>query len=1121
MFGVSPAVPPSHEASTHRLYCYPHQLPQYEDFAIQNLTFPFGNGFTEINFKSFTHNFLITRENGSKYYGTSLTLNDPGNDFKLSKYFSKCIVLISDYPFYTSMLQYLEGIQKLLSSPNPDLTLDSYLYNIVNEVSFPSTGSIISYDSPCKRTLHAVLPSKEDMPLFQLHYLELCKILNPHLLIKVITCILLEYSVLVVSDDPCKLNYFSESLTSLIYPFTWDFPFVPILPSSCVEFLEAPLPCFIGWLSRSDQDAVSDINFSGTYCQIDLSTSEIKFSKQSIPSLPFSEQISNNLIELYNSQLHSDSQNSQARQAQISSLEELMSIVEVISNLKLETNPSPKRLQTRTPERKESGKVVVEEEYIAQLEFDCKLRELFYTMFLNTFSDVGKFIIKPDPDAISHTRTFDKVAYLSEKSRKDRDFLCQFFETHMFTKFIDDLIEITSSDSAIDRPLTTDAGVFQYNLTHAVCDPNEFTYPIGTFNSTCKRYIQRLKNSIILADAVCPSPREMCTLSPPTSGYIGTLPDCLAIPLTESIKLDTHPCVSRDKSSPASSDSSLPAHQSSTPSPAFIPTAVELTELLKEASHKIKQLITHHVSLTLRHHYEQDGAEFSPALTASMPSKSVLQSAVSVEDKGLISSLVEALERIWEHECSLSSDGSLLWQHILAYKQHCEANSEYQLTAVSAVRQMNQHMFRSHSLISAEIGVDILHANSSRRKSMGSVSNPLLLEVQHILEQENIMTDIGRVRMWVKLLLEKKVLKKRVQELLTLHSHLNSSYQLSAFLRAHGELEQLLYHLDSLSCVEFSCFTHDFPLSQLTYSLTLSLGRSVLRHTSVLWVLVSGSLGRTDVIKLDKGSHFCSFSCRNIGHVLGVRVGHDNGGLNPDVFIQHIEMTSNLTGMLYWLCANKNLSDSQKDECVEYYFPADRFSLQSSREHAERGNASCLELSAESIRIRLQNAIRELIHYFTEPRLAKQSLTYLVLGECGLIPLLLDLMLYNLFSSKQPYSQVWALFSQIFSEISRSAMENDAIDKFLTTSIKLAHYNKRCGPAEKIKVFLTVSLSQGILHEWIQVMSKSKLTPSFYNEESFFLNSELKEFLFGAVATLRSYQISVDPLFTLYMDSLY
>ena len=1092
-----------------KLYSYPEKVQRYEDSAIQLLSMPSGITIRESSFEPVSHNFIVTRGNGSKYHGSCVTLQD--TTITEDYYISKCIVLISDFPFYSTLQSCLSEILKLLSSPKPEVTLESYIYNLINTVTLPNNDCILRMYTPTHTPMYCILPSKDDLPVFQLGYLQLCRFLNPSNLIKVITCILLEHCILIQSDNIDKLNYFCESLSSLIYPFIWTYPYVPILPSPSLEFLDVPLPFIIGWVSQGNSYIDSE-NFSGAYCRINLSSACVEFSEHNIPQLPFSEQFHNKLTNLYNVHLLSDSRSLETSEEQVSSLTELMSIVEDISNIRVQSK-SNKRENLYKKELKSADESVFIKEYVSGMDFDCKVRNLFYSLFLNTFSDVAKFIIKPNSETML-TRTFDKISFLSEKTAKDREFLALFFETQMFTKFIDDLIDNLTTQNNDTRPV---AELFISHLTNNT-DTSNLTFPVGNYNTTCDRFISRVRNSQTIEDISTCKPDEISENSPPHQGYNGVLPDNLCIPMACGVSPDNEMNSEIFDGCFTQSNSEVDHEfvRNRLDYPHLI--AIELSDLLKQASLRIKQLITHHVSLTLRHHYEPD-------LICSDTDRILIghrkYSSFSVEDKGVISNLIDALENIWRHGCSSHTDGSYIWEHILAYKQNAPINliSTEVLPALDTKRRFKSkyNMTRSFSY-SVPSPLHIMKANS-RRGSVGTATNPLITEVQHILNQDNIITDIGRVRMWIKLLFEKQSLSTRVKELLTLTSYIQSNYHKSSFLRTDTELEQLLYHLDSLSCVEFSCFTHDFPQSELNYSATLSISKTVLKHTSVLWIVVSGTLGRTDVIKLSKGSHFCNFNCRNIGHILGVRVGHDNGGLSPDVFINNIKIINNLTGNLYFIQANKNLSDKQKDENVEYYFPARKFLSRQSSIDSQTENISD---SSEGVKSRLQGSIRDIIHYFTEPRLAVHSLTYLVLGEDRFIPSLVDMLMYELNGTKNSFTQLWTYFSHILIDmkfsLSQSVHITSSQSRFINTFGKLEDYNSRSGPMEKIYVFLITSLSHQILHEWIEIMSESAYKTSYYKENAFLLNSELRDYMYGAIATLRSYKIPVDLLFTLYID---
>ena len=54
-----------------------------------------------------------------------------------------------------------------------------------------------------------------------------------------------------------RLMLVAEGVTSLIFPFTWQHVYVPILPASMLHFLDAPVPFIMG-LQADDSKALLD-----------------------------------------------------------------------------------------------------------------------------------------------------------------------------------------------------------------------------------------------------------------------------------------------------------------------------------------------------------------------------------------------------------------------------------------------------------------------------------------------------------------------------------------------------------------------------------------------------------------------------------------------------------------------------------------------------------------------------------------------------------------------------------------------------------------------------------------------------------------------------------------------
>ncbi|KAG7375984.1 ARS-binding factor 1 [Phytophthora pseudosyringae] len=64
--------------------------------------------------------------------------------------------------------------------------------------------------------------------------------------IYIVNCLLLEQRVLVHSSHQGLLTPICEALCALLFPFGWKHVFIPFLPVKLIEYLQAPVPYFIG-----------------------------------------------------------------------------------------------------------------------------------------------------------------------------------------------------------------------------------------------------------------------------------------------------------------------------------------------------------------------------------------------------------------------------------------------------------------------------------------------------------------------------------------------------------------------------------------------------------------------------------------------------------------------------------------------------------------------------------------------------------------------------------------------------------------------------------------------------------------------------------------------------------
>ncbi|RHZ06486.1 hypothetical protein DYB26_010717, partial [Aphanomyces astaci] len=94
-------------------------------------------------------------------------------------------------------------------------------------------------------------------PLFQM--------LDLNNVLAVFTCLLLEQKVALCSKHLSVLTPIAESLQALLFPLYWQGAYIPILPSSLLDIIDAPVPFLVGvhstYLATSNRSSASDVFF--------------------------------------------------------------------------------------------------------------------------------------------------------------------------------------------------------------------------------------------------------------------------------------------------------------------------------------------------------------------------------------------------------------------------------------------------------------------------------------------------------------------------------------------------------------------------------------------------------------------------------------------------------------------------------------------------------------------------------------------------------------------------------------------------------------------------------------------------------------------------------------------
>ncbi|NXC58312.1 DEN2C protein, partial [Aleadryas rufinucha] len=202
--------------------------------------------FPSSDLKSETFSFVLTGEDGSRWFGYCRKLLPEGKGKRLPEVY--CIVSrLGCFNLFSKILDEVEKRREM--SP----ALVHPFMRSVMEAPFPAPGRTI--------TVRSFLPGAGD------EVMELCRPLDSRLehvdfecllqclsashTIRVFASLLLERRVIFVADNLSTLSKCGHAAVATLYPFTWQHTYIPVLPASMIDIVCSPTPFLIGILSCS------------------------------------------------------------------------------------------------------------------------------------------------------------------------------------------------------------------------------------------------------------------------------------------------------------------------------------------------------------------------------------------------------------------------------------------------------------------------------------------------------------------------------------------------------------------------------------------------------------------------------------------------------------------------------------------------------------------------------------------------------------------------------------------------------------------------------------------------------------------------------------------------------
>ncbi|XP_062445788.1 DENN domain-containing protein 2A isoform X1 [Rhea pennata] len=215
--------------------------------AIPQFCFPDAKDWAPIQqFASETFSFVLTGEDGSRRFGYCRRLLPTGKGKRLPEVY--CIVSrLGCFNLFSKILDEVEkrrGISPALVQP---------LMRSVMEAPFPALGRTITVKNflPGSGTEVIELRRPLDSRLEHVDFESLFTSLSVRHLSRVFASLLLERRVIFIADKLSTLSKCCHAMVALLYPFTWQHTYIPVLPPSMIDIVCSPTPFLIGLLSSS------------------------------------------------------------------------------------------------------------------------------------------------------------------------------------------------------------------------------------------------------------------------------------------------------------------------------------------------------------------------------------------------------------------------------------------------------------------------------------------------------------------------------------------------------------------------------------------------------------------------------------------------------------------------------------------------------------------------------------------------------------------------------------------------------------------------------------------------------------------------------------------------------
>ena len=178
---------------------------------------------------------LLMYEDIINYYKIfSIKNSEYINDFLLSSYYvPKVICICSFYPFYLEYIKILESLRQYIIDNfdnGIEFPIENYIDSLIFKIPSPPKGIFSINVEFLNLKLNFEQKAPNEIPLPEIDLFFLFQYFTVEKLLLILKYILFEYPIFIFHQNKFELSNIVEGLVSLIFPFEYQFPVIPILP---------------------------------------------------------------------------------------------------------------------------------------------------------------------------------------------------------------------------------------------------------------------------------------------------------------------------------------------------------------------------------------------------------------------------------------------------------------------------------------------------------------------------------------------------------------------------------------------------------------------------------------------------------------------------------------------------------------------------------------------------------------------------------------------------------------------------------------------------------------------------------------------------------------------------